>query len=149
MSSCELCWDGRHLRCGGRNGCTCGVCLPTRRAPSSFQREPMLRDKPVLAPVTTRAAPTKVRRVIDHGTLTVLPDDVSGALLVLAQLPQLLETLRMRQGMSYEALGAHLECSEKSIRLLVKGTASQGVTQKTLIRIMEWINQQDSWVTSN
>lgn len=54
MATCDLCFDGRHLRCGARGECTCTVC--SSRHPRTDQ---YLRPKPK---PTARAKPKRQAR---------------------------------------------------------------------------------------
>lgn len=140
MASCDLCWEGRHIRCGGRRDCTCGICAGTDRP--KHQRTQTQPVKPKLA------IPNPYKGAKPHQTAPLsrqfTADDITAAREVLENLASLFETERVRRNISYEAVGAECGLPEQSLRRLVRGKLTQGLTTRSLMPLLAWLETSGS-----
>ena len=134
MVTCELCWEGRHLRCGGRNGCQCGVCSGSDRPKHHVRAEAQAKKLAIPNPFTGA-------RAIATAPLTreFTESDVTVAREVLQNLATLFEVERVRRNISYEAVGAETGLPEQSLRKMVRGKLTQGMTARSLVALLEWL----------
>ena len=148
MVTCDLCWDGRHARCGGRNNCLCGVCSGKDRPKHHVRQEQQAR-KPRLA------IPNPYRGAVPFETAPLTrqftTEDVTVCLEVLRNLGTLFEVERVRRNIPYETVGTESGVSEQSIRKLIRGKLPQGLTQRSLEALLVWLEgsggvaPQDQW----
>ena len=140
MSTCDLCFEGRHLRCNGRNGCGCNVCSPSVRPATGLTPKPKKQAPPRLKPKqdkTTKATTTTAvggppNQRVTHG-------DVAVALTVLVHLPQIIEDTRIHVGLSMNTMCNQMNVHLTAMRTFVAGNSAQGFTQQSLERVLRWI----------
>lgn len=147
MVTCDLCWEGRHARCGGRNDCLCGICSGSDRPKHQVRVEQQAAAK--------LAIPNPFRGAVAHPTnppsREFTTDDVTICLEVLRNLGTLFETERVRRNIPYERAGEETGISEQSIRRMVRGKLTQGLTQRSLEALLVWmvgsggIAPQEQW----
>ena len=101
------------------------------------------------------AIPNPYRGAIPHQTepLTRQFDtgDITNCLEVLRNLGTLFEDERIRRNIPYERAGDETGISEQSIRRMVRGKLTQGLTQRSLEALLVWLEgsggiaPQDQW----
>ena len=149
MVTCDLCWEGRHTRCGGRNDCLCGVCSGKDRPKHHVRQEQQAAGKPKLA------VPNPFTGARLHQTAPLTRPFTNGDLVaareVLQNLPTLFEQERFRRNISFEAVGAETGLSEQSLRRMVQGKLTQGMTARSLVVLLAWletsggVTPQEQW----
>lgn len=128
MPICDRCWSGRHLRCGGRNGCSCSVCVPrTARNPRHFDPIRTYKTRVIKQKVSSLPAPS------------VSSDEIEVAIRVLRDLPSILDHAVCSQKINFQKLGEQLSMSESIVRNVVKGRSKQGMTTMSLLNVLPWV----------
>lgn len=127
MAACDKCWQGRHLRCGGRAGCSCTVCSPTSRSVNAR------RNHDPKAAYKQRFNRQKASGMAEP---TVTADDVRIAINVLGQIPEILDHVRVSSGMAFERIASDLQVAPSMIRGVVAGRSPQGMTTKSLLAVL-------------
>lgn len=140
MTTCDLCWEGRHARCGGRNGCTCGVCSGSDRPKHHVRQEQ--RSKPKLAIPNPYKGAKGFHTPDPSRAFTV--DDFRIAREVLQDLPSLFERERVRRNLAFERVGDECALGEQSLRKMVKGQLTQGLTTRSVLALLAWMEQSPS-----
>lgn len=136
MATCPLCWDGRHLRCGGRHDCSCGVCSGSDRPKHHIRQEQQAKTPKLAIPNPYRGAVPYETAPLTRQFTT---DDITVCLEVLENLGALFESERVRRNIPYETVGAESGVSEQSIRKMVRGKLPQGLTQRSLVALLVWL----------
>ena len=101
------------------------------------------------------AIPNPYKGAVPHQTEPLTrqfnTDDVTICLEVLRNLGTLFEAERVRRNIPYERAGVETGISEQSIRRMVRGSFTQGLTQRSLEALLVWmvgsggIAPQDQW----
>ena len=135
MVTCDLCWEGRHIKCGGRSDCLCGICSGSDRPKHQVRVEQQAAAK--------LAIPNPYRGAIPHPTKPLTRQfntaDITNCLEVLRNLGTLFESERVRRNIPYEMVRAESGVSEQSIRKLVRGKLTQGLTQQSVEALLVWL----------
>lgn len=135
MANCDYCWDGRHTRCGGRNGCTCGVCSGADRPKHHVRQGQPVKPKLAIPNPYTGAKPFQTPDLPRPFT----DDDVRIAREVLENLAGLFERERIRRNVTFEKAGEESGVPEQSLRKLVKGRLTQGLTERSVQGVLRWL----------